>query len=98
MVSPRPMAKPLKRQLYEWIKDVYPAWISSGDIERRGLELQFSAYNARRRVQELANEGMLTQKTPEGYAIYQWNPDHPKSPGELKDEQTRELLKANGIL
>ena len=91
--------KSLKVKLYEWMREDYPAWRSSGEIEDFARGLHYSAENGRRRVRDLVEEGMLEQKLAEGkYALYRFNQNHPKSAGELKDEQTRELLKANGIV
>lgn len=86
------MKKSLVLELIDYGRSVYPNTISTTDIERFGLSLGYSAYNAKRRMQELTAKGIFQRDmTEKKYGKYQYQPPQPKTE-EQKEQERIQLL------
>ncbi len=63
----------LSERLLRYLKNQYPSWIPSGDIQRIvAQETDYTPQNAMRRCREMAQEGTLEVKYINNHAHYKY--------------------------
>jgi predicted transcriptional regulator len=89
------MKKSLVSEIIDYGRSSYPNFISTIDIEKLGHSLGFSAYNSKRRMQELVARNIFEKDLfQKKYGRYRYIMPKPKTEEQVKEESEKLLIQA----
>jgi hypothetical protein len=81
-----------------FLQNHYPDWVASGDLQRVIAEkTEYTPRTAVRRLQEMANRGVLMVELRAGHAFYRYNPDSLKFGNTVSSTVVRDVKKIKEV-